>query len=69
MLIGGKVTQAPEAMKERVKFVMCALDPYQNDDHLVDMSQGVSSDRPRPFRPELVLGGLTCASAMTIGRH
>jgi hypothetical protein len=29
MLIGEKVAQAPEAMRERVKFVVCALDSYQ----------------------------------------
>jgi hypothetical protein len=68
MLTGERATEALEAMKERVKFVMCALDSYRK---ITTWSTYLKAFRATGFTISVwswFSGGLTCASAMTIRR-
>jgi hypothetical protein len=56
MLTGEKVTGAPEGMKERAKFVTCALDSYQKTTTWSTCLKAFRVTGLHPVCPELVLG-------------
>lgn len=56
MLLGGHVTHSSEAMKERVKFVMCGLDAYQMTTTWSTCTKAFRVTGLCPFDPAVVLG-------------